>query len=122
MSPRPATDPCRGKQIKRLMGSWLTVLRMLIRRRESWLVLLGGLLGAIAGLVVVLLHHGAYLIQRLLFQLPAGQRLSLQDSVSWVHVMVPAIGGILLWIVLLLLRKRKARYIDLVEGNALHDG
>ena len=97
-------------------------LRSLIRKRESWLVFLAVLVGALAGLMVVALRETAYLIQRYLFELPAGQRLSALNRLPLDHALIPAVGGLLLGLTMLMLRKRRSRYVDLVEGNALHGG
>ncbi len=96
--------------------------RALVRRRESWLVVLAVAIGAMAGLVVTLLRNLAYLIQTLVYQLHDGQRLSSLDALTPWLALVPAIGGLILGLTVLALRKRKARYVDLVEANALHGG
>ncbi|HTN61177.1 MAG TPA: chloride channel protein [Devosia sp.] len=100
----------------------LVRLRTLVRRRESWLVLFAVVTGAVAGLMVVCLRATAYLLQQLLYQLPMGQRLSALDSLPFDAAFIPATGGIVLGVLALILRKRKSRYVDLVEANALHGG
>ncbi|WDR03965.1 chloride channel protein [Devosia algicola] len=97
-------------------------LRMLVRQRELWLVLLAVGVGCIAGLVVVALHELAYLVQTLLYTLPPEQRLSGLGGIDLGQAFIPAAGGIILGAIALLLRNRKSRYVDLVEGNALHGG
>lgn len=100
----------------------LSRLRSLIRRRESWLVLLAIAIGMLAGLVVTGLRELSYGMQRLLYQLPIGSRLSALDTLPVDAALIPASGGIVLALIALALRKRKARSIDLVEANALHGG
>lgn len=97
-------------------------LRALLRRRETWLVVLATFVGALAGLVVNVLREIAYLAQSILYQLPAGQRLSALSSLPLQHALVPAFGGLLLGLTVLALQKRRQRYVDLVEANALHGG
>ncbi|WP_236898645.1 chloride channel protein [Devosia sp. SL43] len=97
-------------------------LRQLIRRRESWLVLLAVIVGAAAGLVVIVLRDLAYALQRVLYDLPDEQRLSALHSLPLHLALMPAAGGIILGVAMLFLRRRKSRYVDLVEANALHGG
>lgn len=114
-----------GSSWRRLTGWWVLKVQVagtLVRRRESWLVLLAVLVGAVAGLIVLTLRELAYLIQILLYQLPAGQRLSGLDRLAPDAALIPAVGGIVLGMIALLLRRRKSRYVDLVEANALHGG
>lgn len=114
-----------GRSWRRLTGWWALKIQAagtLVRRRESWLVLLAVLVGAVAGLIVLILRELAHLIQILLYQLPAGQRLSGLDRLAPDAALIPAAGGIVLGVIALLLRRRKSRYVDLVEANALHGG
>ncbi|MDB5586115.1 MAG: chloride channel protein EriC [Devosia sp.] len=120
-----------GAAIARIAGWWRVHvqdvgiparLRSMVRRREAWLALLGGLVGALAGLMVTALHETAYLIQTLLYQLPPEQRLSGLGTLPSDQALIPAIGGIVLGVLMLALRNRRSRYVDLVEGNALHGG
>ena len=94
----------------------------LIRRRDTWLVLLAVVIGAVAGVFVLILRELAYWLQAALFGLSAGERLSAVGSIALDYAFVPAVGGLLLGMLGLLLRRRKARYVDLVEANALHGG
>lgn len=96
--------------------------RSLVRRRESWLVLLAVVIGALAGLVVSLLRAIAYLVQAVVFQLPEGQRLSGLTTLAPWAALVPAAGGLLLGLTVIALRRRRARPVDIVEANALHGG
>lgn len=96
--------------------------RSLVRRRESWLIVLAVAIGATSGLVVSFLRALAYLVQTVVYQLSAGQRLSSLEALTPWAALVPAAGGLLLGLTMLALRRRKARYVDLVEANALHGG
>ncbi|KKB77275.1 hypothetical protein VW35_15285, partial [Devosia soli] len=100
----------------------LVRLRSLVRRRESWLVLLAVIVGALAGIVVTALREISYGLQRLLYQIPHGTRLSALDSLPLDAALIPALGGVLLALIAFVLRRRKTRSVDLVEANALHGG
>lgn len=105
-----------------LRPGWLAVAKGLSVRREVWLLVLGSLVGIAAGLVVLGLRELAYALQRWLYQLPDGQRLSAVEFISLDMALMPAVGGVLLGATLFLVRKYKIRSIDLVEANALHGG
>lgn len=96
-------------------------LRTMVRRRESWLVLLAAIIGVAAGIMVLALRELAYGLQRLLYQLPAGTRLSALDHLPVDSALVPATGGIILALTIVL-RRRRSRSVDLIEANALHGG
>jgi chloride channel protein, CIC family len=99
-------------------------LRAFVRARETSLVVLAALIGAIGGLLVAIMSSAVTLLHYLLFDVPRGERLSSQYSIDPLHaIVVPSFGGLLLGIVfLLLLRWRPAREIDPIEANALHGG
>lgn len=99
-------------------------LRALVRARETSLVLLAVLVGAIGGLAVSAMSGAVTVLHAVLFKLPLGDRLSGQPTLDpWHAVLVPTVGGLLLGLAfLLLLRWRPAREIDPVEANALHGG
>ncbi|MDV3253732.1 hypothetical protein DevBK_20520 [Devosia sp. BK] len=62
------------------LGAMLVRLRTMVRRRESWLVLLAVIAGALAGLMVLILRELAYRLQQLLYNLGPNQRLSALDQ------------------------------------------
>ncbi|MDF2799615.1 MAG: hypothetical protein K0R85_2359 [Devosia sp.] len=74
------------------MAAWFGNL---IRRRETWLVVLAVVIGALAGLVVLVLRELAYGMQSILFQLRSGERLSALPALAFDLAFVPAIGGLL---------------------------
>ena len=117
-----------GRGIGRALGPMsratvlLARLRPLVRSREPYLVLLAVVVGGLAGLVVTGLRHLAYFIQQTLYQLPSEQRLSALSTLPLSQALIPAAGGVILGIAALLMRKRRTRHVDLVEGNALHGG
>lgn len=99
-------------------------LRALVRARESSLIVIAALIGAISGLLVAAMSAAVELLHVGLFNIPLGTRLSGQDKIDPVHaIVVPTLGGLVLGIALLvLLRWRPGREIDPIEANALHGG
>jgi CIC family chloride channel protein len=99
-------------------------LRAFVRSHETSLILLAGLIGITAGLVVVAMSLAVAGLHALLFNISIRERLSSQDSIEPLRaLLVPSLGGLLLGVAfLLLLRWRPAREIDPIEANALHGG
>jgi CIC family chloride channel protein len=99
-------------------------LRALVRARESSLIVLAALVGAIAGLVVSAMGTGVDGLHRLFFQLDPGVRLSgLLRLDPVLAISVPLGGGIVFGIFReLIARWRPEREIDPIEANALHGG
>jgi CIC family chloride channel protein len=99
-------------------------LRALVRARESSLIALAALVGAIAGVVVALMGTGVDLMHRLLFQLDEGVRLSgLLRLDPVVAISVPLAGGLLFGVARELIALwRPEREVDPIEANALHGG
>ena len=99
-------------------------LRALVRARESSLVILGALIGALAGLLVAAMSFAVTLLHTGLFGVPLSERLSAMQSLNpYIAVLVPTVGGLVFGLALLLLaRWRPAREVDPIEANALHGG
>jgi CIC family chloride channel protein len=99
-------------------------LRALVRARESGLVLLGALIGAIAGGVVAAMSFGVAVLHTALFDIPWGTRLSSLTALNpTLALAVPTVGGLVFGLALTaLLRWRPGREIDPIEANALHGG
>ncbi|MET0719445.1 MAG: chloride channel protein [Tardiphaga sp.] len=99
-------------------------LRTFVRSRETSLVVVAALIGGIAGLLVAAMSAAVNLLHVVLFNLPAGERLSSQTAIEPLRaILVPTLGGLVLGIaLLLLLRWRPGREIDPIEANALHGG
>ncbi|MGO9048469.1 MAG: chloride channel protein [Xanthobacteraceae bacterium] len=99
-------------------------LRAVVRARESSLVVLAALVGAIAGLVVTAMGTGVDTLHRLLFHLDPGVRLSgLVRLDPVVAISVPLLGGLAFGIARELIAYwRPEREIDPIEANALHGG
>jgi len=64
-------------------------------QRESGLVLLGGAIGALAGLVVAVMDWGVSRLHWMLFAVPPSARLSALMSLEpYIAVTVPLLGGL----------------------------
>ncbi|KQT53153.1 chloride channel protein [Aureimonas sp. Leaf454] len=98
--------------------------RALVRGNEVGLVLVAAVVGAIAGLLVTGIGWLAQALHVVLFGLGHGERLSgLTALVSPWSALLPAAGGALLGLSVLVLSRRKARaLVDPIEANALHGG
>jgi chloride channel protein, CIC family len=99
-------------------------LRAVVRARESSLIVLAALVGALAGLVVAAMGTSVDLLHRLFFHLEPGVRLSGVLRLNpLVAISVPLAGGLLFGIAReLIARYRPEREIDPIEANALHGG
>jgi len=99
-------------------------LRAVVRARESSLIALAALVGALAGVVVAVMSNSVDLLHRLFFQLEPGVRLSAVLRLNpIVAVAVPLVGGLLFGLAgELIARFRPEREVDPIEANALHGG
>jgi chloride channel protein, CIC family len=99
-------------------------LRAIVRARESSLIVLGALAGALAGVVTAAMSYGVDLLHSLFFDLPLNQSLSGLPSIDPLHALaVPAIGGILFGAASALVTDRRPnREVDPIEANALYGG
>src|ERR1700720_4634796 len=99
-------------------------LRALVRARESSVAILGAVVGALAGVVVVVMSLGVTMLHALLFGVPPGQRLSSLKALDpYIALTVPTLGGLLFGAaVYALARWRPLREVDPIEANALHGG
>ncbi|WP_238858412.1 chloride channel protein [Faunimonas pinastri] len=95
-----------------------------MRRSEIWLVFMALVVGAIAGLMVVVASYAANWLHAVLFGLEDGEYLSAMASLKLgVSIFVPAIGGLLLALFTRsIVRWRQRRPVDPIEANALHGG
>jgi CIC family chloride channel protein len=99
-------------------------LRAVVRARESSLIALAAVVGAIAGLVVTAMGAGVDTLHQLFFQLEPGVRLSgLLRLDPAIAISVPLVGGLVFGIAReLIAHWRPEREIDPIEANALHGG
>jgi CIC family chloride channel protein len=112
-----------GVSITQLLGHAPQTLRALVRADEIWLVLLAGILGVAAGLLVVAMNQATQLAHEFLFGLPPGQRLSGQAAIAPLRAAVPVFGGLLVGVIgLAVARWTPRRAVDPIEANALYGG
>ncbi|MCJ2053932.1 chloride channel protein [Methylobacterium sp. J-070] len=134
---RPADAPGRRaaglsrRRRRRWSGAGLVQapgrLRSLVRRSEGGLVALATLVGCVAGIAVSAMTWITQSLREVLYQLPAGARLSAVDAVSPALLLVgPCLGGGVLGLLIIaaayLRGPRKRPAIDPIEANALHGG
>lgn len=98
--------------------------RRALRDSPLALVVLAALLGGVVGFGVGLLHHAVVVIQELAFALPPGTHLGEPLGLpAWRVVAVPALGGLLLGVLVAVVRRfRRSEIVDPVEANALFGG
>src|SRR5215470_6509793 len=110
----------------RLFSSHLEVphrLRAIVRARESSVIVLAVIIGAVAGLVVVAMGELVGLMHQVFFGLDPGERLSGQASLDPLHAfIVPCVGGLLFGLVTAYITRRRGTEVDPIEANALHGG
>jgi CIC family chloride channel protein len=96
----------------------------LLEARGIGVVILAGLVGIMAGMLVTAMSQIVQDLHGLLFDVPAGGRLSAMFSLANpLQALMPAIGGILIGLTVIWLRVRKFRTpIDPIEANALYGG
>ena len=99
-------------------------LRAIVRARESSVIALAALVGAISGLVVAMMGTAVDLLHVWFFQLGPGERLSgLLRLDPLIAVSVPLAGGVAFGVAReLIAHWRPEREIDPIEANALHGG
>ncbi len=98
-------------------------LRAIVRARESSIIVLGTLVGAIAGLAVAGMGAIVGIMHQTLFGLDAGERLSGQVSLDPFYALAtPTVGGLLFGLVTAYIARRRGTEVDPVEANALHGG
>ncbi|HUL87075.1 MAG TPA: chloride channel protein [Pseudolabrys sp.] len=98
-------------------------LRAIVRARESSVIVLAVIIGAIAGLAVAAMGEAVGLMHQVFFGLDPGERLSGRVSLDPLRAfMVPCIGGLLFGLVTAYVTRRRGTEVDPIEANALHGG
>ena len=94
----------------------------IVRARESSIIVLVLLAGALAGLVIAAM--GAVVLMHVIFfGLDPGERLSAQVSLNPLYAFfTPCIGGLLFGLVTAYVTRRRGTEVDPIEANALHGG
>ncbi len=98
--------------------------RQALRNSTLAVLLLAAAVGAGVGAAVALLHEAVALAQEIAFDLPPGTDLG--DAIAsdpWRIVLVPAVGGLVIGILVKLVRRwRPNDIVDPIEANALYGG
>ena len=96
----------------------------ILEARGIAIVLMAGLVGAISGVLVTAMSELVQGMHWLLFGVQPGGRLSAMFSLQHpLQATMPAVGGLLLGLSFIWLRKRKFRTpVDPIEANALYGG
>jgi CIC family chloride channel protein len=98
-------------------------LRAIMRARESSIIVLATLAGAIAGLVVATMAAAVEYMHLALFGIEPGSRLSGQLKLDpFAAFLVPCLGGLLFGLVTAYIARWRGSEVDPVEANALHGG
>src|SRR5689334_22850903 len=98
-------------------------LRAIVRARESSVILLALIVGAVAGLAVAAMGGAVGYMHEVFFGLDPGERLSGRVTLDPLRAfLVPAIGGLLFGLVSAYVARRRGTEVDPIEANALHGG
>jgi CIC family chloride channel protein len=98
-------------------------LRAMVRARESSVIVLAALVGAIAGLVVSAMGETVGLMHLIFFGLDPGERLSGRISLNPIYAfLTPCLGGLLFGLVTAYINRKRGTEVDPIEANALHGG
>ena len=98
-------------------------LRAIVRARESTIILLAVVIGAIGGLVVAAMSQIVGLMHLVFFGLDPGERLSGRVSLNPLYAfLTPTVGGLLFGLVTAYITRRRGTEVDPIEANALHGG
>ncbi|WP_241559893.1 chloride channel protein [Solirhodobacter olei] len=123
MTSRPL-NPSLSRRVLRAGLLRYTELRRTVRNREFILIVVSAIVGGFVGLVTIGLRDIVMALHALDFNLFFGEHLSAQTDVDYLRLaLVPALGGLALGGITLLLQKlRPTEIIDPVEANALYGG
>ena len=98
-------------------------LRAIVRARESSVIVLAVIIGAIAGLAVAAMGEGVGYMHQVFFGLDPGERLSGRVALDPLRAFIPpCLGGLLFGLVSAYITRRRGTEVDPIEANALHGG
>jgi CIC family chloride channel protein len=124
---KPVAPPARSNlPLMSLFSRPLEVphrLRAIVRARESSVIVLAVVIGAIAGLAVAAMGETVGFMHQLFFGLDPGERLSGRVALDPIRAfVVPSLGGLLFGLVTAFITRRRGTEVDPIEANALHGG
>ena len=98
-------------------------LRAIVRARESSVIVLALVVGALAGLVVTAMGEAVALMHLTFFGLDPGERLSGRVALNPLYAFfTPCLGGLLFGLATAYITRRRGTEVDPIEANALHGG
>src|SRR5664280_465829 len=98
-------------------------LRAIVRARESSVIVLALIVGALAGLAVSAMGEAVSLMHLTFFGLDPGERLSGRVSLNPIYAfLTPCLGGLLFGLATAYVNRRRGTEVDPIEANALHGG
>src|SRR5664280_518000 len=98
-------------------------LRAIVRARESSVIVLALIVGALAGLVIAAMGEAVALMHLTFFGLDPGERLSGRVSLNPLYALLtPCLGGLLFGLATAYISRRRGTEVDPIEANALHGG
>ncbi|MGA2793096.1 MAG: chloride channel protein [Roseiarcus sp.] len=111
----------RARQWDRSFPLWM---RAFVRGRESGLLVIAAIIGALSGLLVAAMSAASQKMHEIFFQIPQGASLSATPVHDvWRVIVIPALGGAALVVLGLWAKDRfRGRLADAIEANALQGG
>jgi CIC family chloride channel protein len=109
---------------RRWRARWRALGQRAMREHEASLIVLGALLGVLAGAGVAILRRGVEVFAAFIYDIPWHGDLSEGYALDWWRVMLlPVVGGLVVGCLTAAIRSRRPHeIIDAIEANALYGG